>query len=63
MPEPTMYQAQASAAAVSEIPASCTCTWSWGPPGWRWVRTGAKEDCPWHSPGDRLMAELGVKAP
>jgi hypothetical protein len=42
----------------SEVPASCTCTWSWGPPSFRWERTGAKEDCPWHKAGDALMAKV-----
>ena len=63
MREPAAYQAAASAAAISMIPASCTCAWSWGAPAWRWVRIGAREDCPWHSPGDRLMERLGVKVP
>ena len=36
-------------AAISDIPESCMCTWTWGPPAWRWVRIGAKEDCPWHT--------------
>jgi hypothetical protein len=40
-----------------EIPDACTCTWSWGPPAFRWVRIGVKEDCPWHRAGDALMAK------
>ncbi len=43
---------------ASEIPSACTCTWSWGPPGFRWVRIGVKEDCPWHRAGDALTAEV-----
>lgn len=32
-----------------DIPSSCTCLWTWGPPEFRWIRIGPKEDCPWHT--------------